>query len=208
MATREAVLLLHGLWMNRLAMIYLARKLERAGFAARAIGYWSIFDPMDANVARLARVVSSTDASRVHLVGHSLGALVALRYLQKGADARVGRAVLLGPPLAGCRAAIALQRIPGGRRLLGESLSVWNQPFETAFDPRYEVGVIAGTRPLGTSCLFTRLPKPNDGVVCVDETLLPAARDRLEIFVSHSGMLIDARVARATIAFLSKGKFA
>lgn len=204
---REAVLLLHGLWMNRFMLLYFARVLERAGFAVQALGYRSMRAPLEANVDELAQCVAATEAARVHLVGHSLGGVVALRYLQRGADARVRRAVLLGSPLSGCRAARALARIPGGHFLLGQSASVWRAPLDTSLDSRFEVGVIAGTRPLGLAHLITRLPEPNDGVVCVDETRLPGARDRLELDVSHLQMMFDARTARASAAFLASGAF-
>jgi len=204
---REAVLLLHGLWMNRFVLLYFARVLERAGFAVQALGYRSMRAPLEENVEHLARRVAATGAARVHLVGHSLGGVVALRYLQRGADARVQRAVLLGSPLSGCHAALALARIPGGRFLLGQSAPVWRAALDTSLDSRFEVGVIAGTRPLGLARLITRLPAPNDGVVCVDETRLPGARDQLELHVSHMGMIFDARTALATAAFLARGAF-
>jgi pimeloyl-ACP methyl ester carboxylesterase len=203
----EAVLLLHGLWMNRFVMGYLARALKRDGFAAEAIGYRPMHDTLDADVQRLAMRIAELGAPRVHLVGHSLGGIVALRYLQRGPDARIGRVVLLGAPVAGCRAAEQFARLPGGRLLLGRSLSAWRGPFDTSLDARHEVGVIAGTRPLGLGRIVARLPAPNDGVVCLDETRLPGMRDCIVLPVGHTGMLVSSRVARQTAAFLETGAF-
>jgi len=79
MATRaEAVLLLHGLWMNRLAMLFLERSLDRAGFMPVSLAYRSMRGTSDEHVAAVARRIASIPADTVHLVGHSLGGVVAL----------------------------------------------------------------------------------------------------------------------------------
>jgi len=205
----EAVLLLHGLWMNRFVMGYHTRALKHDGFSAEAIAYRSMRDTLDANVQRLAKRVAELAAPRVHLVGHSLGGVVVLRYLQRKPDARIGRVVLLGAPVGGCRAAEQFARLAGGRFLLGRSMSVWRGPFDTSLDSRHEVGVIAGTRSrgFGLGRIVTRLPEPNDGVVCLDETRLPGMRDGLVLPVGHIEMLVSSSVARQTAAFLETGAF-
>src|SRR5579859_3206161 len=104
-ARAEAVVFLHGLWMNRFAMHYLVHELARRGYRASALGYRSFSQTLDEHVALLARRVVATTADVVHLVGHSLGGLVVLRYLQRAADPRIRRAVLLGAPISGCLAA-------------------------------------------------------------------------------------------------------
>jgi pimeloyl-ACP methyl ester carboxylesterase len=197
---------LHGLWMNRFAMHYLVHALGRAGFRASAMGYRSASETLEQHVANLARRVAAADAEKVHLAGHSFGGIVILRYLQRAPDRRVRRAVLLGAPVSGCLMAERL-----GRRaafLLGGSASAWRPPFDTSLDPRFEVGVIAGTRPFGLGRLLVRLPNPSDGVVRLEETRFEGMRDHLTLPVSHSAMLISPRVARQTAAFLRDGRFA
>jgi pimeloyl-ACP methyl ester carboxylesterase len=202
----EAVVLLHGLWMNRFAMHYIVHALDRAGFRASALGYRSAAETLDQHVARLARRVAAADAERVHLAGHSFGGLVILRYLQRSPDPRVRRAVLLGAPVAACLMAERLGE--KAAFLLGGSASAWRPPFDTSLDRRFEVGVIAGTRPFGLARLLVRLPHPSDGVVCVEETRFPGMRDHLALPVSHSAMLISSQVARQTAFFLRQGRFA
>jgi pimeloyl-ACP methyl ester carboxylesterase len=206
-AAREAVVLLHGLWMNRFVMGYLSHALRSEGFAARALSYRSTFETPDDHLRRLAARVASLPASRVHLVGHSFGGVIVLRYLRRNPDARIGRAVLLGAPVAGSRAGAALSRNAVGELFLGRSIAVWREPADFVVDPRFEVGVIAGTRALGLGHFVTRLPKPNDGVVCVDETGFPAMRDHLDLPVGHTAMLVSRQVALQTAAFLKSGMF-
>jgi len=203
----DAVLLLHGAWMNPWVMAYLAYELRRGGFATQGLGYRTMHDTLDQHLMRLATRIAALEAPRVHLVGHSLGGVIVLRYLQRGADERVRRIVLLGSPVAGCRAAAGLAQRAGGEFLLGKSVSVWREPFDVSVDPRFEIGAIAGTVALGLGRIVTRLPKPNDGVVCVDETRFPALRDHLALPVGHTVMLASPRVARETAAFLRTGAF-
>jgi pimeloyl-ACP methyl ester carboxylesterase len=202
-----AVLLLHGAWMHPLVMAYLVQALRREGFAAHALGYRTVRDPLEAHLSRLARRIEKLEAARVHLVGHSLGGVIVMRYLQRVADQRIGRAVLLGSPVAGCRAAVRFAERAGGELMMGQSLAMWREPFDVSVDPRFEIGAIAGTRALGLGAVVTRLPKPNDGVVCLDETRFPALRDHLVLPVGHTLMLMSSRVALQTASFLKTGAF-
>jgi pimeloyl-ACP methyl ester carboxylesterase len=193
--------------MNPVVMAYLAHVLRGEGFAAHALGYRTIRDPLDAHLTRVAKRLAQLDAPRVHLVGHSLGGVIVMRYLQRFADPRVGRAVLIGSPVAGCRAAASFAEHAGGELMMGQSLAVWRQPVDVSVDSRFEVGAIAGTRPLGLGAVVMRLPTPNDGVVCVDETRFPALRDHIEFPLGHTLMLVSPRVARQTASFLKTGAF-
>jgi pimeloyl-ACP methyl ester carboxylesterase len=204
---REAVLLLHGAWMHPLVMAYLSHALRGAGFAAQALGYRTMRDPLEAHLSRLEHRIARLDAPRVHLVGHSLGGVIVMRYLQRGADTRVRRAVLLGSPIAGCRAAAGLAGRAAGELMMGQSMQVWREPMDVSVDSRFEIGAIAGTRAFGLGAVVTRLPKPNDGVVCLDETKFPALRDHLALPLGHTMLLLSSRVARQTTAFLRTGAF-
>jgi hypothetical protein len=55
--------------------------------------------------------------------------------------------------------------------------------------------------------VFAALPEPNDGTVCVDETHLPGAKQRVVHDVSHTGMLFSAAVVDALVRFLRTGSF-
>jgi len=204
---REAVLLVHGLWMNGLSMFYLAHALRRAGFAAECFTFHSVRGTLAEHVSALSQRVAAMAAGAVHLAAHSLGGIVALHYLAGARDARLGRLVLLGAPVAGCRAARTLARWPGGRFMLGRSIDIWQTECPAPTDVAASAGAIAGSRPFGLGSVLMDIPGPGDGVVAVDETRLSGLADHLVLPVSHSGMLISRKVARQTAAFLSNGRF-
>jgi hypothetical protein len=103
-------------------------------------------------------------------------------------------------------AALRFENMAAAERLLGASRDIWRS-LPDDYRPRCEVGVIAGSRPWGLGRLFTRLPGTNDGVVRLEETEVAGMRDRVVLPVSHSGMLVSARVAREVAAFLGSGAF-
>jgi pimeloyl-ACP methyl ester carboxylesterase len=205
----ETVVLVHGLWMPGLAMELIRRRVARGGYRAVAYSYPSMRLTLSENAEQLARYLRDLNASRLHLVGHSLGGLTALRAIEVATALPPGRVVLLGTPVTGSYAARRLQRLPGGRTVLGRSLAEWLRSPRPMAVPARETGVIAGRLSLGLGKLVApRLPQPNDGVVSVEETQLPGMHDHIVLPVSHSGMLVSRAVARQICAFLREGGFA
>jgi triacylglycerol lipase len=106
-AAGTPILLLHGMVDNGSIFTVLRRGLLRRGFGqVLTVNYSPL--TMDVRVAarRLAEtveeLVATTGYRRVHVVGHSLGGLVARYYVQRlGGDARVHTLVTLGTPHGG-----------------------------------------------------------------------------------------------------------
>ena len=59
-----------------------------------------------------------------------------------------------------------------------------------------ELGVIAGTRPLGLGRFFARFDEDCDGTIAVSETKLPGHTAHVTLPVSHMGMLALGRRRR------------
>ena len=212
MAGREAVLMLHGFLMNRLVMQPLQGALREAGFEAHALDYRSVRGTLAEHLEECARAVAllcAQGVSRVHLLGHSMGGVIALSYLlREPPPAHIGRTVLLGSPVAGCDAATKFEQQILGRLLMGNSASLWKEAMPLRIPPGREVGAIAGSERFGLGPLVVELEGENDGVARVAETILPGMADHILLPVSHTGMLLSAEVARQCIAFLRQGKFA
>ena len=200
------VMLVHGLWMNRLAMVPLARRLAHCGFDVTRYGYQSVRRGLRENAHRLAMACESTGGPW-NLVGHSLGGLLIMSMLHNYPNIKVRRVVLLGCPYENSASAHDMARFAPSRGLLGRTIQDWLHLPRPPIPAGVEVGVIAGDVSFGMGRLFVRLPKPNDGVVAVGETRVPGATDSIVLHSSHSTMLISAPVARAACAFLKDGKF-
>jgi pimeloyl-ACP methyl ester carboxylesterase len=204
----DRVVLVHGLWMHGVAMFPLGRRVARCGFAVERFSYRSVRDSVDDNARRLADFLGGLDAPALHLVGHSMGGVVALRALALREEPRVRRVVLMGTPVAGSAAGRGLARFGAGRRMLGRSRPLWAEGQPLHAPPGVAVGVIAGSVPLGLGHLFARLAGPNDGVATVEETRLRGAADSIVLRANHTGMLFSPAVASQVCAFLRHGRFA
>ncbi len=205
---RATVVLVHGLWVHGVLMRLQRRYLARMGFEAVCYSYPSVRLSLTENANRLAQFAQTLAAPTIHWVGHSLGGLVVLRMLEREAALPPGRIVLLGTPYVDSHAGRTLAGSALGARMLGRSMRESLDSNKPALFPGREIGVIAGTRSMGLGRVFAPdLPAPNDGAVTVAETRLAAASDRIELPVTHTGMLLSRRVARQTGAFLRDGRF-
>jgi len=70
------------------------------------------------------------------------------------------------------------------------------------------LGIIAGTADVGLGRLLLSFEEASDGTVTVAETRIEGASGHLCLPVTHSTLLLSARVARATADFLEHGTFA
>lgn len=203
------IVYVHGLWMNGAESLFLRRRLEaQLGARVHPFHYRSVSATMADAVARLDAFVQELAPAALHLVAHSLGGLVVYRFFEQYPDQPPGRVVFLGVPAVASRAAVAAARMrwtltPLGQCVAEELLTERARRWA----PARELGIIAGTRNVGLGQLFARFDEDSDGTVAVSETRLPGAADHLTLPVSHMGMLLSARVARATGTFLQTGHF-
>ena len=181
--------------------------LARRGFAVRTFSYPSVRQGLAANTAALDHFVTSLDALRIHLVGHSLGGLLVLNALSRHRDPRLGRAVLMGAPCCGSHCARTLARGLRLSAIVGRSMLDWAPQDVPRIPDDFEVGVISGDRSVGTGRFLPGLPKPNDGIVAVEETRLAQATDSITLHVAHSEMLFSTACIDQIVAFLRSGRF-
>ncbi|WP_200941964.1 triacylglycerol lipase [Angustibacter sp. Root456] len=106
-AAGTPILLVHGMVDNRSIFTVLRRALRRRGFGhVHSINYSPLTGDVRAAARDLARHVeglaADTGSEQVHVVGHSLGGLIARYYVQRlGGHHRVHTLVTLGTPHAG-----------------------------------------------------------------------------------------------------------
>jgi triacylglycerol lipase len=113
-AAGTPIILVHGIVDNHTVFHLLRRGLRRRGFGrVVTVNYSSLISDVRALAEHFGQVVErvceETGYERVHVVGHSMGGLIARYYVQRlGGDARVHTLVTLGSPHEGTQMAYAL----------------------------------------------------------------------------------------------------
>lgn len=190
---RPPVILLHGLFQNRGCLLPLAWQLRAAGFD-RVISIntpaWYDLETLTERVRQaIVQTRAATGAERVHLVGHSMGGILARNVLQNHDDARfVAHCVTLGSPHRGSKLApLAFSSL--GRALLPGS----------ALLTRLNAG------PLPTDVAFTAIYSRHDNIIIPTESARLEGACQIELTgLGHTAMLVAPQTARAVIAALDR----
>ena len=205
--------LLHGITRSSTSLRALQGAIEREGYAALNLDYRSRHLPLADLAEAIHPAVSrfaETTPGALHVVGHSMGGLLARVYLTRHRPARLGRVVMLGTPNGGSQIADLLRHWASYRFVCGPA----GQQLLTAQSPEllaalgtvdYELGVIAGNRPMNPLAAVWLLPGPNDGKVSVESTRLAGMADHLVIPTSHTRLASHPQAMAATLRFLRGG---
>lgn len=195
------VLYVHGLFLRGREAWALRYRLRCGGLALRRFRYDSRGEPPERAAVRLAEILGGEP--ELHVIGHSLGGMIALAAVANLGPAWRGRAVLLAPPLAGSGCARRVAGLWGGRRVLGATRD-WlcgGLPPDLQL-PDGRLALVAGTFNYGVGTLLRACPAPGDGVVSVPETRIEGMPDPLLVNTTHLGLLFSRRVAGAASRFL------
>ena len=117
-----------------------------------------------------------------------------------------GRVVLLGSPLQGSASARKSTALPGGGRLIGAVQPALSTGITMPLIGR-DIGMIAGSRPVGLGLFVGGLGAPGDGTVALDETRVDWLTEHAVMPVTHTGLVYSKEVAEMTGRFLETGGF-
>ncbi len=207
--TQDCVILLHGLGRTSTSMIWLANDLKRAGYQVINQSYPSRHQQlMDIASGIAPRFEKCRTANRIHVVTHSMGAIVLRQYLALHQHSNLGRAVLLGPPNQGSEVVDAWGKRwwfrwingPAGADL-GTSIDSAPQRLPSLPMP---FAVIAGSRQR-QNLFLPKLPMPHDGKVSVASTHLQGESAHLVVPVGHTWLMTNPGVRRLVLRYLQTG---
>lgn len=211
-ARTGTVVLLHGLMNRPIMMKQFETELRRQGYNVMNWGYPSRTTTVEESARNLdSSLASIKNTDTIHLVGFSLGGLIARYYLTHYPPKYPGRLVLIGTPNLGSERIEQLYPYGWFRKIWG-STTTWqlrasNQEFfEECGIPPCPFGVIAGGKG-DTEGYSSVLPGDDDGAVSVSSANLPGASDYILLRHRHTFLLFGQDTVDNTISFLNRGKF-
>lgn len=208
----ETVVLIHGLARGNVAMKTMAKRLVASGYNVQQVGYKSLGETPELVLKDATKQINACCSklkSPVHLVGHSLGGILARAYLGNNSLPGLKSVVLIGSPNKGTPIVNAFKeswwmKIAGDLAL---SLGTEDKGFlSTLKAPNYPLGVIAGV--VDTGGLFsTEIPGDDDGLVPLESTKVEGMDDFIILNVGHGKMRDDDTVIAQLLHYLKEGKF-
>ncbi len=213
-APTACVLLLHGLGRRAASMRPLADYLKARGYRIYNTAYPSTeasVEALTADYLEPAVARSWQDGCPVlHMVAHSLGALMIRQYLQTRTLPTGSRIVMLAPPNQGSEVADTLGSWLFYRWLFGPA----GQQLGTAPDSLPNrlapvdgsIGVITGNASWNL-ILSLMIPGPDDGKVSVERAKLDGMDDFIVLPVTHTFIMQDKEAMLQTAHFLDYGRF-
>lgn len=188
---RPPVILLHGLFQNRSSLLPLRWRLRAAGYdqviSVNTPSWHDLETLVDIVAATVSAVRRASGSRQVHLVGHSMGGILARCYLQlRGGAPQVAACVTLGTPHRGSKLApFAVSRL--GRELL----------------PGARLLRRLNAEPLPAGVHFTSLYSRHDNIIVPPDNAHLEGADNHELTgLGHTSLLFSSKVASAVVTAL------
>ncbi|HKB15876.1 MAG TPA: hypothetical protein VKF62_07410 [Planctomycetota bacterium] len=197
-STAETVLLLPGMGRSTGSLAGLGRRLEEQGYRIVPWPYRSVRGKVEEHGRRLHADLLALDqdpsVSRIHIVGHSLGSIVARHALTLGVPSKMGRLVMIAPPNAGSRLARWMAPLFGWIAAPLPDLSDDPDSFvrRLGVPDGVEIGIIAESL---------------DEKVRREETHLPGEADHAVVSGIHGFSFAPRALAGQVVRFLRGGRF-
>lgn len=194
----ELVVLVHGLGPGRWPMWPLARRLARAGYNTLNWYYPCLRHTIEAHGRRLYELLESLNAEeaheRLHLATYSMGSVVSRVALELGRPSKLGRIVMLAPPMRGSHWATWVGPMS---RCCVRTID------QLAARPNSFVNSLAELQGLEIGVIAARY----DLLVHANSSQLAAACDRIVLPGIHTFLPMQRDTAEQVQHFLAHGKF-
>lgn len=201
---RECVFVVHGFLGSPLELWPMGKWLEGMGFEVRLWGHWTVTAPISEYASGLCSSIREKmergAVGKIHLVGHSMGAIIVRAAMEQMRDnfsaphVSKGRAVLMAPPNGGSHVASGMPDWLG--RLVPAIGDLSDE------DGNY-VRSIPSHPPLESGVIWTK----TDHLVRPSSARLAGARDERRVGGLHTTMLYSRETAVLVANFLRTGAF-
>ena len=211
-ASREQVVILHGIARSSSHMKDLTSYLEKHGYEVFNLDYPSTDHPLEELIELVqVQVDEKINADMpVHFVGYSMGGIVIRALLNKSKPQSLGRVVQLASPNKGSEVADFIkdnwlyEKVygPAGQQLTTDQTGLGDLLGKVT----YELGVIAGNAsidPVSSSII----PGDDDGKVSVESTKVDGMKDHVIVYATHTFFPGNKTVHAQTLHFLQNGTF-
>lgn len=198
---KQAVVLVHGLYMKPWTWVSYRRFLTRHGYQVYTFGYKTTRQPFELTLMQLIAFINSRAETTVHLVAHSMGGILSMRALPK--LNKPGKLVMLGSPVNGSNVAKKLHQKGWHKGLLKYAYEPLTSGVIEAVKLR-DILMIAGTSPYGLGRFIEPKLGLSDGTVGVAETKADWLDEHVEIHSSHFGLLRNKQAQQLTLDFLTR----
>ncbi len=208
----NSVVCIHGFMGGAWCMSFLEKNLKKDGYNVVNWEYPSrdyyIKDHSKNLVKELNYLAKKSPNKPIYFVTHSMGGLVLLSALNDPncpKEAKIGKVVLITPPLRGSSYARWLGKFSVARWLLkdfsGKEFMTKQDFNDLGNYPRSleKILVIAGS--LGINPL---LNKENDGTISIDETILQIPHERVVVKREHNTIVFSKKVSEIIRSFFNK----
>ena len=198
---KQAIVLVHGLYMKPWTWISYRRFLKRQGYRVYRFGYQTTNQPFERSLMKLVAFVNSRPESTVHLVAHSMGGILSMRAMPQ--IRKPGKLVMLGSPVNGSQVAKKLQKLGWHKGLLKHATEPLTAGLFDAVKAR-DTLMIAGTSPYGLGRFIEPQLGPSDGTVALHETEADWIDHHHAIHCNHFGLLSNSEAQQLTLDFLQQ----
>ncbi len=190
---QQPIILLHGLFQSPACWLWLKLCLRRRGFSAVhtiALPPWKDVEILTERLAkRVDELRQANGLQKVHLIGHSMGGIIARNYLQiRGGAHKVDRCLLIATPNGGSKLA------PFALSSLGKLLMPGS-----AFLQRL------ATTPLPAEARISTIYSRHDNMILPYEHARLDGADNIELTGSgHTSLLFRRRVLHTIVELLKE----